>query len=148
MFGDYAEVRNDYLDDADGFYRIDTWMTDDDNEEGKVVAYVHAKSGDAVICEPLAYGSRKVKEAIEELQREIRMEYQYKELFERATSENATQEDVNALGEWFRKYGNKSDWNGEVYITKTEDFPYNLKPIVKWDEESDCGEIVGYEFVL
>lgn len=30
MFQDYAEVRNDYLDESDGFYRIDTWKTSDD----------------------------------------------------------------------------------------------------------------------
>ena len=72
MFEDYAEVRNDYLDESDGFYRIDAWKTADDDEEGKVVAYVHAASGDAVITDPLAHLSKKVKESIEELQKEIR----------------------------------------------------------------------------
>ncbi len=69
---DYAEVKNDYLDETDGFWRIDAWETGDYDEEGKVVAYVHDASGDAVITEPLARLSEKVKEAIEDKQREIR----------------------------------------------------------------------------
>lgn len=68
---DYAEVRNDYFDETDNFWRIDAWETDDDNEDGKVVAYVHT-SGDAVICEPKARNSALVKEAIKELQQRIK----------------------------------------------------------------------------
>ena len=67
---DYVEVRNDYFDESDGFYRIDAWESDED--EGEVVAYVHGKSGDAVITAPKAHLSRKVKEAIEQLQDQIR----------------------------------------------------------------------------
>ena len=70
MFTDYEEVHNYYLDENDGFYRIDAWEKGKD--EGQVVAYVHAKTGDAVISEPLAHLSGMVKEAIESLQKEIR----------------------------------------------------------------------------
>lgn len=70
MFTDYEEVHNYYLDENDGFYRIDAWEIG--KEEGQVVAYVHAKTGDAVISEPLAHLSKKVKESIKLLQEEIR----------------------------------------------------------------------------
>lgn len=53
----FAEIRNDYLcdtftpeeGDKVASISIDTWLTDDDNEEGKVVAEViKTKSGDIV----------------------------------------------------------------------------------------------------
>ena len=53
----FAEIRNDYLcdtftpeeGDIVASISIDTWLTDDDNEEGKVVAKViKTKSGDIV----------------------------------------------------------------------------------------------------
>ena len=70
MYKDYEEVRNDYLNEEDGFYRIDAW--EEGKTWGQVVAYVHAKTGDAVITEPFAHLSKKVKEAIKSLQEEIR----------------------------------------------------------------------------
>lgn len=40
--------------------------------------------------------------------------YDYKELREKATAQNATQSDIDALGELFVAYGADS-WNGEYY---------------------------------
>ena len=34
--------------------------------------------------------------------------YSYKELLAEATKSNATQEDINALGEWFDRFGDYS----------------------------------------
>lgn len=41
-------------------------------------------------------------------------EYNYEELRAAAPLPNATQDDINALGEWFSRYGS-SYWNGEYY---------------------------------
>ena len=70
--------------------------------------------------------------------------YDYKELRERAVNGGA--DDVNALGEWFEKYG-EMYWNGEYYDA---DDGYRLFPIFEthFDEDGDLDfvETVGYEF--
>jgi len=48
----YSEVRNDYTDD-NGVTHIDAWLTSDDNEEGKTIAFimngqVYYKDDDAI----------------------------------------------------------------------------------------------------
>ena len=67
--------------------------------------------------------------------------YDYKELREKALSPDATQADVDALGEWFSRFGERY-WNGEFYDA---DDGREIRPVYKWDEELDQGEIVGYE---
>lgn len=37
----FAELRNNYFDEKNGFYSIDGWRTMNDNEEGIVVAKVY-----------------------------------------------------------------------------------------------------------
>jgi len=67
--------------------------------------------------------------------------YDYKELRAAAIAAEATQDDVNALGEWFSEYG-ADDWNGEYYDADgLRLFPQYSAP----DEYGDC-EILGYEF--
>ena len=68
--------------------------------------------------------------------------YSYEELRAAATADGATEQDVNALGEWFERYG-QTCWNGEYYDA---DDGLRLFPVVAWDDEEDQGEIVGYEF--
>ena len=65
-------------------------------------------------------------------------EYNYNELREKALSGN--QDDINVLGEWFCRYGERF-WNGEYYDA---DGVY-LYPVLRWDDELDQGEIIGYE---
>ena len=65
----------------------------------------------------------------------------YNELKEKALAFNAAQEDINALGEWFERYG-RSDWNGECW---TVDAYHNLYPIHK-EVGYDEYEVVGYTF--
>ena len=36
----YAEIRNDFFDEEENKIYIDAWFTDDDNEEGVVIAKV------------------------------------------------------------------------------------------------------------
>lgn len=67
--------------------------------------------------------------------------YDYNELKEKALASDATQEDINALGEWFERYG-RSGWNGECW---TVDAYHNLYPIYK-EIGYDDYEVVGYTF--
>lgn len=67
-------------------------------------------------------------------------QYDYKELREKAVSNNATQEDINALGEWFEQNGYSHYWNGECFDAEG----YYLYPIHKQISEEQF-EIVGYE---
>lgn len=65
----FSEVRNDFM--AGNFVFIDAWRTDDDNEEGHTVAYVH-KSGDFVITDPDAMWSTMVADSIKEAQQRLK----------------------------------------------------------------------------
>lgn len=67
--------------------------------------------------------------------------YNYKEICEKALAFNATQEDINALGEWFSRHG-MSYWNGECFYV---DADHNLYPIHK-EIGYDEYELVGYTF--
>lgn len=68
--------------------------------------------------------------------------YAYQELREKAFGADATQEDINALGEWFEQHGMRY-WNGESYDVGQG---YNLYPIYRWDTDLDQGEIIGFTF--
>lgn len=65
----------------------------------------------------------------------------YSELKEKALAFNATQEDINALGEWFSRHG-MSYWNGECFHVDSD---HNLYPIHK-EIGYDEYELVGYTF--
>lgn len=67
--------------------------------------------------------------------------YDYQDLRAAAVRPGATQEDINALGEWFDRHG-MMFWNGEYFDA---DEGLRLRPVWEWDEENDCGEVVGYE---
>ena len=67
--------------------------------------------------------------------------YDYKELRAAATAPSATAEDLRELGRWFEQHG-MDYWNGECWDADG----LRLYPIVKWDEELDQGETIGYEF--
>lgn len=68
--------------------------------------------------------------------------YRYEELLEKATGDQATQEDIDLLGKWFELFGSRY-WNGEFYDADGQ----RLAPIIVVDEETDIGEIVRYEFI-
>lgn len=67
--------------------------------------------------------------------------YDYKVLCEKALASDATQEDINTLGEWFHTY-DRGDWNGEYYAV---DAAHCLYPIYREVGEDDY-DIVGYTF--
>ena len=68
--------------------------------------------------------------------------YNYDELREDATSPEATQEDINALGEWFSQYG-EMYWNGEYYDAEDG---LCLYPLYKYNHDSGDVEYDGYTF--
>lgn len=67
-------------------------------------------------------------------------EYSYQELREKALSASATQDDVNALGYWFSRYGNRY-WNGKFYDCGDDVKLYYVLQQIGEDEF----EVVGYE---
>lgn len=50
----WAEIRCDYMDDYDKFWRVDAWETDDDNEEGKVIACIDSITGRVIYIDAFA----------------------------------------------------------------------------------------------
>ena len=66
--------------------------------------------------------------------------YDYAELVAKALSADATQEDINNLGEWFSHHGTEY-WNGEYYEI---DSTHSLYPIYTEIAEDEY-EITGYE---
>lgn len=72
--------------------------------------------------------------------------YDYQELKEKATGPNAKQSDINALGEWFDRYGAEY-WNGESYTVDSSNNLYPLQEaILDENGEIDYCNIVGYTF--
>lgn len=67
----YAEVRNDYYSEQDNYWRIDAWETDDDNEQGKVVAFVNGTTGDVAYVDCADSMQPEVIEAISQLKHDI-----------------------------------------------------------------------------
>ena len=71
--------------------------------------------------------------------------YSYQELREAALSPAATQENINALGEWFERYGHENPdfWNGEYWDA---DDGMRLFPVYTDPDEYGDSDIIGYEF--
>lgn len=70
----WAEIRTDYINEMDDFLRVDAWKTDDDGEEGKVIAYIDTLSGRVLYVDPAAitdeYAQEEIKEASERYKKE------------------------------------------------------------------------------
>lgn len=67
----WEEVRCDHLDEIDLFWRVDAWKTDDDCEEGKVIAYIDDLTGRVLYIDPLARTDELAQEVIMEKVREL-----------------------------------------------------------------------------
>ena len=65
----WGEIRNDFIDD-DGIAHIDAWLTDDDNEEGTVIARVDTETGEIMYLDDRAredsYAQEMIKEILED----------------------------------------------------------------------------------
>lgn len=70
-------------------------------------------------------------------------EYAYEELVAAATKFDATQEEINALGEWFERYGMRY-WNGTSYEVDAKNDIY-LAPVMKEVGEDEF-EQIGFTF--
>lgn len=70
--------------------------------------------------------------------------YDYKALVQKALAFDATQEDINALGDWFDQYGGwgRDNWNGECYHVDRDHDLYPIHREVGYEEY----EVVGYTF--
>lgn len=67
----YGEVRNDYYDEEENKVYIDAWVTDDDNEEGIVVAKVNYKTKEVEYMVEEAKTDEYVQEVINETLKNI-----------------------------------------------------------------------------
>ena len=63
----YAEVRGNFYDDIEEVQLIDAWVTDDDNEEGVVIAKVHLDTKQVDYLDPDAKTDEYAQEVINEV---------------------------------------------------------------------------------
>lgn len=71
--------------------------------------------------------------------------YDYEELKIKALVADATQEDINALGEWFDLYG-YDYWNGEYFRIEDGKRIYPIyKEELDEDGELEQADVIGYE---
>ena len=62
----WQEVKCDFLNDDDGFWRVDAWKDDDPNSEGEVIAYIDNLTGRVIYTNPVARVDRYAQEVIKE----------------------------------------------------------------------------------
>ena len=67
----WAEIRCNYMDEEDRFWRVDAWKTDNDNEEGHVIAYIDDITGRVLYTDPLARVDTTAQEIITNMQKQI-----------------------------------------------------------------------------
>jgi hypothetical protein len=131
----YGEVRCDYLNEEDNWWCIDAWKTADDNEEGEVVGWVDAVSGNIYYKHEKAMCSQKVREVALAKQAEIRAEK--KKVWVVSIVEYKA--DDNYLDSYTELYANEEQAKARVdeYSTKAID------AAPEHDGLDDGGELVG-----
>lgn len=68
----YREVKCDYIDETDDFWRVDAWKTDNDEEEGRVVAFIDDLTARVLYNGPDAMICQNCKDVIAEKVKEIK----------------------------------------------------------------------------
>lgn len=63
----WAEIRCDYIDINDMFWRVDAWETNNDCEEGKVIAYIDDLTGRVLYADPRAIADEYAQEVVSEM---------------------------------------------------------------------------------
>jgi len=63
----WGEIRNDFIDDDTGIATIDAWVSEDDNEEGKVIATFDTNTGEVIYKDDRAKTDAYAQEIIQEL---------------------------------------------------------------------------------
>lgn len=79
----YAELRRDYHNEEENYITIDGWKTDDDNEEGEIVAFVYPER--VVYVDNGARLNEEVNELIKEAQEELRECDYYSQIINKIT---------------------------------------------------------------
>lgn len=78
----WKEIRNDFLEetesmDMDSYYHIDAWLTEDENEEGKIIAKVNCGTKEVTYLDEDAktdsYAQEMINEVIQQLIKEEEM---------------------------------------------------------------------------
>ncbi len=62
----WTEVRNDFVDDEAGKVHIDGWLTEDGDEDGKVIAKIDIQNGDVEYLDERAKTDKVAQDAITE----------------------------------------------------------------------------------
>lgn len=74
----WAEIRNDFYDDEEQKVYIDAWETDDDNEEGTVIAKVDYKTKEVEYLDEKAktdsYAQEIIKETFDDIDKNCYLE--------------------------------------------------------------------------
>ena len=74
----WKEIRCSYLDEADRFWRVDAWETEDDTEPGKVIAYIDDLTRRVLYIDPLArtdsYAQEVISAKLDELKSPVSLE--------------------------------------------------------------------------
>lgn len=60
----WKEIRINHIDEENSFWSVDAWKTDDDCEEGKVIAYIDNLTGRVIYADPLARVDKMAQEEI------------------------------------------------------------------------------------
>ncbi len=70
----WSHIKCDYIceDEDDMFWRVDAWRTNDENEEGKVIAYIDDLTGRVVYADPEARFDKVAQAVIKEKVSEIK----------------------------------------------------------------------------
>ena len=63
----YAEIRSDFYHDEEEMQYVDAWFTNDDNEEGVVIAKVKPKTKEVLYLDEDAKGDEYAQEVIDEI---------------------------------------------------------------------------------
>ena len=63
----WSDIRSDYYDDIEGIQTVDAWLTDDDNEDGKVIAKIHLDTKTVDYLDPDAETDEYAQEVINEV---------------------------------------------------------------------------------
>lgn len=125
-FPSLSEVYVEIGDDPEGYQEQDDDRTVDELIEALVSDAIN-QADNLLLLDPDAFGRTTPLT-------------EYEELLAAATAQDADQDDIDALGDWFAANGN-AYWNGEYYDADG----IRLYPIIEWDDETDQGETVGYE---
>ena len=67
----WAEIRNDYCDESEGKVYIDAWFTDDDNEDGEVIAKIDCRTKEVEYLDEIAKTDLYAQEVINETLKDI-----------------------------------------------------------------------------